>query len=140
MELGSKLMAFHEAQDQKIFCLCSAYNHVEAAVYYKFESLSKTAISPFSQETKNQTSLVAKFAGDGDFVEKWVVDGVNGEIGKNANVGFNFRLVSWINFESKSWSSRNILKVFCGDLAVGIPSHGKPGGLTGGPSPCRIGI
>ncbi|XP_075475797.1 NDR1/HIN1-like protein 6 [Primulina tabacum] len=59
-----------------------SYRHVEAAVYYIFESLSKTAISTFSQETKNQTSLVAKFAGDGDYVEKWVVDGVNGEIGK----------------------------------------------------------
>ncbi|XP_073269699.1 NDR1/HIN1-like protein 26 [Primulina huaijiensis] len=117
-----------------------SYDHVETAVYYKLELLSKTALSPFSQETKNETSLVAKFAGDGSFVEKPVVDGINGEIGKNANVGFDLRLFSWINFESKSWMSRNILKVFCGNLVVGIPSNGRPGGLTDGPRPCRVGI
>ncbi|XP_073148128.1 NDR1/HIN1-like protein 2 [Henckelia pumila] len=120
--------------------LSLSYDHVETAVYYKLESLSKTVISPFSQETRKETSVVAKFAGDGDFVEKWVVDGVNGEIGKNANVGLNLRIVSWINLESKAWKSRNILKVFCANLAVGIPTNGKPGGLIGGPRPCRVGI
>ncbi|XP_073023810.1 NDR1/HIN1-like protein 26 [Primulina eburnea] len=117
-----------------------SYDHVETAVYYKLELLSKTSLSPFSQERKNETPLVAKFAGDGSFVEKPLVDGINGEIGKNANVGFDLRLLSWINFESKSWMSRNILKVFCGNLVVGIPSNGRPGGLTEGPRPCRVGI
>ncbi|KZV17387.1 hypothetical protein F511_23070 [Dorcoceras hygrometricum] len=118
-----------------------SYDHVKMAVYYKFELLSRTSLSPFSQETKNETSVVAKLAGDdGESVEQWVVDGINGEIGKNSNVGFDLRLVSWITFESKSWRARNILKVFCEDLVVGIPSNGRPGGLTGGPSPCRVGI
>ncbi|KAK6138465.1 hypothetical protein DH2020_027785 [Rehmannia glutinosa] len=110
-----------------------AYDHIEAVIFYKSDSLSETTVPPFSQDTKNETSLTANFAAAGSFVDKSVMDGINGERGKNGNVDFNLRMLSRVRFEAKAWRTRNrFLKVFCGDLVVGIPADGRPGALTGG--------
>lgn len=117
-----------------------AYDHIETAIYYKSFSLSDTTVAPFYQDTKNETSLTAKFAAAGSFMDKTVVDGINYERGKNG-VNFNLRMVSRVRFEAKAWRTRRrFLKVFCGDLIVGLPSNGKSGALTGGPKQCRVGI
>ncbi|KAH6837175.1 hypothetical protein C2S53_019155 [Perilla frutescens var. hirtella] len=118
-----------------------AYDHIETAIYYKSYSLSDTTVAPFYQETKTETSLAAKFAAPGSFVDKAVVDGVNGERGNGGNVNFNLRMVSRVRFEAKAWRTRRrYLKVFCGDLFVGLPTNGRSGALTGGPKQCRVGI
>ncbi|KAL2240045.1 NDR1/HIN1-like protein 10 [Sesamum indicum] len=118
-----------------------AYDHIDAVIFYKSDSLSQTTMPPFSQDTKNETSLTANFAAAGSFVDKSVVDGINGERGKNGNVNFNLRMLSRVRFESKAWRTRRrFLKVFCGDLFVGIPANGRSGALTGGAKQCRVGI
>lgn len=117
-----------------------AYDHIETAIYYKSYSLSDTTVAPFSQDTKNETSLTAKFAAAGGFMVKSVVDGINYERGNNG-VNFNLRMLSRVRFEAKAWRTRRrFLKVFCGDLIVGLPSNGRSGALTGGPKQCRVGI
>ncbi|KAL8029585.1 hypothetical protein ABFX02_14G234000 [Erythranthe guttata] len=117
------------------------YDHIEAVIFYKSSSISETTVPPFYQPTKNETSLAANFAAAGSFVEKSVLDGINGERGKNGNVNFNFRMLSRVRFEAKAWTTRRrYLKVFCGDLIVGIPTNGSIGALTGGPRQCRVGI
>ncbi|KAL2511026.1 Late [Abeliophyllum distichum] len=117
------------------------YDHIEAVVFYKSQSLSDTTVPPFFQDTKNETSLKANFAAAGSFVDKWVVDGINNERDKNGNVGFNLRMLSRVRLEAKAWTTRTrFLKVFCGDLAVGFPSNGRSGTLTTGPKQCRVGI
>ncbi|PIN25199.1 hypothetical protein CDL12_02056 [Handroanthus impetiginosus] len=117
------------------------YDHIDAAIFYRSTSLAETTVSPFSQDTKNETSFTANFAAAGSFVDKSVADGINGERAKNGNVDFNLRMLSRVRFEAKAWRTRRrFLKVFCGDLIIGIPSNGRSGVLTGGPKQCRVGI
>ncbi|KAK4440561.1 NDR1/HIN1-like protein 10 [Sesamum alatum] len=118
-----------------------SYDHIQAVVFYKSWSLSDTMIPPFSQGTKNETSLTANFAAAGSFLDKPAVDGINSERGNNGNVGFNLRMVSIVSFKAKAWRTRRrFLRVFCGDLAVGVRSNGGSGTLIGGPRQCRVGI
>ncbi|CAA3022709.1 YLS9-like [Olea europaea subsp. europaea] len=117
------------------------YDHIMAKVFYKSESLADTSIPPFYQDTKNETSIMANFAAAGSYVDKRVVDGINWDRSKNGNVGFNLRMISRVKFEAKAWRTRRrFLKVFCGDLVVGITSNARSGMLTGGPKQCRAGI
>ncbi|XP_057782018.1 NDR1/HIN1-like protein 10 [Salvia miltiorrhiza] len=117
------------------------YDHIETAIYYQSYSLSETTVAPFYQGTKNETSLTARFAAAGSFLEKAAVDGITGERGKNGNVNFNLRMLSRVRFEAKAWRTRRrFLKVFCGDLVLGLPTSGRSGVLTGGPRQCRVGI
>ncbi|KAL2506962.1 Late embryogenesis abundant (LEA) hydroxyproline-rich glycoprotein family [Forsythia ovata] len=117
------------------------YDHIEAVVFYKSESLADTTIPPFSQDTKSETSIKANFAAAGSYVDNRVVGGINGDRSKNGNVEFNLRMLSRVKFEAKAWRMRRrFLKVFCGDLVVGIPSNGRSGTLTSGPKQCREGI
>lgn len=118
-----------------------AYDHIEAVIFYRSGLLSETTVPPFSQDTKNQTSLSANFAAAERFVEKPVLDGINGERSNKGQVNFNLRMLSRVRFEAKAWKTRRrSLKVFCGDLIVGISSNGRSGALTGGPKQCRVGI
>ncbi|KAL6527931.1 hypothetical protein OROMI_029742 [Orobanche minor] len=116
------------------------YDHIEAAIFYKSESLSETTVPPFWQKTKNETSLLASFAAAGSFVDKSVADRINGERLKNGNVGFNLRMLFRVRFEAKAWTRRRFLKVLCGDLIVTIPSNGSRGALTRGSQQCRVGF
>ncbi|CAI9778314.1 unnamed protein product [Fraxinus pennsylvanica] len=117
------------------------YDRIEAEVFYKSGSLADTTIPPFHQDTKNETSIKANFAAAGSYVDKRVVDGINWDRSKNGNVGFNLRVISRVKFEAKAWRTRKrFLKVFCGDLVVGIPSNGSSGMLTSVQKQCRVGI
>ncbi|CAA0824325.1 Late embryogenesis abundant (LEA) hydroxyproline-rich glycoprotein family [Striga hermonthica] len=118
-----------------------AYEHIEAVIFYRSESLSETVVPPFWQDTKNETSLTANFAAAGSFVSRTVADEINGDRLGSGNVDFNLRMLSRVRFEAKAWSTqRRFLKVFCGDLIVGVPSNGRAGALIGGPQQCRVGI
>ncbi|KAL3620226.1 hypothetical protein CASFOL_035138 [Castilleja foliolosa] len=117
------------------------YDHIEAGIFYKSESLSETLLPPFSQDTKNETSLTANFAAAGSFVVREVADGINGERAKKGNVDFNLRILSRVRFEAPAWKTRRrFLRVFCGELIVSIPSNGRSGALTGVPPQCRVGV
>ncbi|CAA2968178.1 NDR1/HIN1-like protein 10 [Olea europaea var. sylvestris] len=117
------------------------YDNIEALIFYKSQTLSDTTVPPFFQDTKNETSLNANFAAAGSFVDKWAVDGINNERNANGIVGFNLRMLARVRLQAKAWTTRNrLLKVFCGDLAVGFPSNGRSGTLTSGPKKCRVGI
>ncbi|GFP90574.1 protein yls9, partial [Phtheirospermum japonicum] len=121
--------------------LTLSYDSIDAVVYYRSWSLARTVMQPFSLDTKSQTPLNASFASVGNFIEHFAVDGINRERGSNGNVGFNLRMLSRVRFKARAWRTRNsFLKVFCGDLIVGIPSNGRPGSLTGGPRRCRVEI
>ncbi|KAK6163645.1 hypothetical protein DH2020_000509 [Rehmannia glutinosa] len=110
-----------------------SYDHIDAVVFYRSSSLSDTVVPPFSQDTKSETSLTANFAAVGTFVDQLAVNGINNERGSRGTVGFNLRMLSRVRFKAKAWRTRHrLLKVFCGDLVVGIPSNGRPGTLTGG--------
>lgn len=83
------------------------------------------------------TSLTVRLAAAARFVETAAVDGVNGERRSNGNVVFNLRIFSRIGFKAKAWRARRrYLKVYCGDLVVGIPANGRPGTLSGGLRRC----
>ncbi|XP_073133922.1 uncharacterized protein [Henckelia pumila] len=110
--------------------------HMVAAIYYKFMLLSQATLAPFSQKPENKTSLMVKLAADGNDVEKWVMDAINGDIGQNGRVQFDFELASWVNWDS---STRDFVKAFCGNLTVAIPSDQRPGGLIHPPGHCRVG-
>ncbi|KAL3626948.1 hypothetical protein CASFOL_029161 [Castilleja foliolosa] len=121
--------------------LTLSIDRVDAAVYYRSSSLAQTAMPPFSVETKSQIPLTASFASVGNFVEHLAVDGINREKGSNGNLRLNLRMLSLVRFKARAWRTRNsFLKVFCGDLIVGIPSNGRPGSLTGGPRQCQVQI
>ncbi|KAL6537868.1 hypothetical protein OROHE_012155 [Orobanche hederae] len=118
-----------------------SYDHVDSVVYYKSWSLSHTVMPPFSLDRRTEANLMANFASVGNFVERLALDGINSERGSKGNVGFNLRMVSRVRFKARAWRSRNrVLKVFCGDLVVVIPSNGRPGTLIGGPRRCRVEI
>ncbi|KAG6417709.1 hypothetical protein SASPL_119901 [Salvia splendens] len=117
------------------------YDQVQTAIFYQAYSLSETSVAPFYQGTRNETSLTARFADAGSFLEKSAVDGITRERGKNGNVNFNVRVVSRVRFEAKAWRTRRrFLKVFCGDLVLGLATNGASGALTGGARQCRVGI
>lgn len=117
------------------------YDHIQAFVFYRDESLSDTTVPPFSQDTKNETSFTANFAAAGSFVDKRVLDGINGERANGGSVNFNLRMLSRVRFEAKAWKTRKrFLKVFCGDLTVGLSTNVRSAQLTGGPKQCRVGI
>ena len=117
------------------------YDQVQTAIFYQAYSLSETSVAPFYQGTRNETSLTARFADAGSFLDKSAVDGITRERGKNGNVNFNVRVVSRVRFEAKAWRTRRrFLKVFCGDLVLGLATNGASGALTGGARQCRVGI
>ncbi|XP_051113646.1 NDR1/HIN1-like protein 10 [Andrographis paniculata] len=121
--------------------LSLSYDQIEALIYYNSWSISDTALPPFSQGTKNDTSLTANFAAVGRFIDDSAVAGVNAERRNNGNVGFNLRMRSRVRFKAKAWRARRrYLGVFCADLIVGFPSNGRPGRMISGPRQCREGI
>lgn len=117
------------------------YDHINAYVFYKSESLSDTTLPPFVQGTRNQTTLRASFATASSYVDDWAVEGINGERKSHGTVNFNVRLLSRVRFKASWWRARHrILSVYCGDLTVGISSNGAGGTLVGGARECRVGI
>ncbi|KAH7837591.1 hypothetical protein Vadar_015591 [Vaccinium darrowii] len=116
------------------------YDHITAAVYYKDESLSETTVTPFVQATRNQTAVRATFAAAAAYVDKSVVDGINGDKTSRGSVNFNVRILARVRLKAGWWRARQrYLRVYCGDLAVGMSSNNTTGGtLVGGPRDCKV--
>ncbi|XP_073147723.1 NDR1/HIN1-like protein 26 [Henckelia pumila] len=117
-----------------------SYDEIRAIIFYKSTSLSENTMAPFSQHTKTDSALTANFVAIERSVDESAAHRINTGRLKNGNVGFNFRLVSRIQFEAKAWRTTRSLMVYCGDFSVSIPSNGSSGMLTSGPSQCRVGI
>lgn len=118
-----------------------AYDNMESDMFYRNSLLSSTNLPPFTQATRNETSMRAEFAALSSYVEKGIADDINGERGKSGNVVFNVRMLMTVRFKAGIWRARRrLLKVFCGDLAVALSSNGKNGSLNSGPRQCRVGL
>ncbi|XP_073148264.1 NDR1/HIN1-like protein 2 [Henckelia pumila] len=121
--------------------LCSLrYEHIVTSIYYKNELLFQSGLPPFSQGTKNnETYLVAEFTGEGNVVDRWVLDEIDREFGKKGSIGFNFWFSSSIGLCNRT-STDHTLEVLCKDLVVGFPSYdGGPGRLIRQPKNCLVG-
>ncbi|KAK1418927.1 hypothetical protein QVD17_28080 [Tagetes erecta] len=114
------------------------YDQIEAAIFYKSDSISETSVPPFVQGTKNETTLKATFASLGGYLDS--KDSINGEM-KSGKVGFNLRMITRVRFQAGSWwARRRILRVYCPDLAVGVNGNGSNGSLVGGYRRCSVGL
>ncbi|KAM0056483.1 putative Late embryogenesis abundant protein, LEA_2 subgroup [Helianthus debilis subsp. tardiflorus] len=111
------------------------YDHVEAAVFYKSESIAETAVPPFVQGKKNETAVRATFASLSAYV-----DGINSERARGT-VEFNLRMVARVRFRAGSWwARRRILRIYCPNLPVRVSANSSAGEMTGGSKHCRVGL
>ncbi|XP_076915223.1 NDR1/HIN1-like protein 1 [Bidens hawaiensis] len=114
------------------------YTRVEAAVYYKLDSIAETSVPPFDQGKKNETGVRATFASVSAYVDDW--DGISKEKGRGS-VEFNLRMVARVKFKAGAWwARRRIVRVYCPGLSVGVSANSMNGSLTGGPKQCSVGL
>ncbi|XP_059627784.1 NDR1/HIN1-like protein 10 [Cornus florida] len=114
------------------------YDHIEASVLHKSDTLATTTLPPFDQGTKNETAARATFAAASTYVSGWVVNDINQER-TSGSVRFNFGLYARVRFKAGAWRARRrFLRVYCKDLHVGITSNSAAGKLTDGPRQCRV--
>ncbi|MFS7926428.1 putative Late embryogenesis abundant protein, LEA_2 subgroup [Helianthus anomalus] len=114
------------------------YDEIEAAVYYKSDSISETTVAPFVQGVKNETKIRAMFASLTAYVDGR--DGISGERSRGT-VGFNLRMVSRVRFQAGSWwARRRVLRVYCPNLSVRVDGNGGNGSLVGGSKECSVGL
>lgn len=117
-----------------------SYTDIEAYLSYKTESLSETRLQPFDQGTRNQTVVQASFAAADSYVDNWAVSGINADRASGA-VSFQVRLIALARFKAGWWRARRrVIKVVCGNLAVGLSSNNGTGKLTGGARDCSVGL
>ncbi|PWA99254.1 Late embryogenesis abundant protein, LEA-14 [Artemisia annua] len=112
------------------------YDHLEAAVFYKGESIAVTTVAPFMQGKKNETSVKASFAALNAYVNYG--NGIKG----SGSVEFNLRMVARVRFKAGAWwARRRILRIYCPDLNLPVGGVGKNstgGSLSGGAKNCRV--
>ncbi|KAI3746758.1 hypothetical protein L6452_09197 [Arctium lappa] len=114
------------------------YDHIEAAVFYKSESISETTVPPFVQGKKNETAVRATFASLSAYVDDR--NGISNERARGT-VNFNLRMVARVRFKAGAWwARRRILKIYCPSLSVGVSANTSAGSLLGGSKHCRVGL
>ncbi|PSR89828.1 hypothetical protein CEY00_Acc30021 [Actinidia chinensis var. chinensis] len=117
------------------------YDHIEASVFYKDESLSETTVAPFDQGTRNQTVVRATFAAAARYVDKKAADSINSDRTSRGSVDFNVRMVARVRLKAGSWRERHrFMRVYCGNLAVGLSSNSAGGTMVGGARECKVGL
>lgn len=107
------------------------YDDIQASIYYDSKPLAETSVAPFFQGTRNETASKATFAATRTFV-----DGIN----KNTpNIEFDVIMLARVRFKAGSWRARSrFLRVYCGDLKVGLAQNKSSGNLVGGPRQCIV--
>lgn len=117
------------------------YSRLEANLFYKSSFLSVTAIAPFNQGTKNQTVVTASFASRGNYVDGWVVEGINSDR-KSGIVGFDVKILARVSFSSGVWRARRrLLSVLCRNVKAKLSSSNATSGtLLTGNWQCRVGM
>ncbi|KAI3704180.1 hypothetical protein L1987_74395 [Smallanthus sonchifolius] len=114
------------------------YDHVEAAIFYKSDSIAETAVPPFVQGKKNETAVRATFASMSAYVGDR--NDINSERARGT-VDFNLRMVARVRFKAGAWwARRRILRIYCPNVSVGVSANSSSGSLTGGSKQCRVGL
>lgn len=114
------------------------YDRIEANVFYKSELLASTTLAPFSQGTKNQTTLRADFAAVSSYLDNSVVNGINGDRGRGS-VQFSVRVLARARFKAGAWGTRTrYVRVLCRDIPVGLTLSSGRGSMVGGARQCRV--
>lgn len=114
------------------------YDQIEAAVFYKSDSISETTVPPFVQGTKNETSIRATFASLSAYIDNR--DSINSDR-NHGTVNFNVRIMARVRFKASSWwARRRILRVYCPNLSIGVSSNSNVGSLVGGSKQCSVGL
>ncbi|XP_030522704.1 NDR1/HIN1-like protein 26 [Rhodamnia argentea] len=135
---GDWLVQFQVANPNKKMKI--SYADIASSIFYKSESLSATRLPPFDQGTRNQTVVQASFAAVDTYVDGWAVSEINAERARGA-VSFQVRLLALARFKAGWWRARRrLIRVFCVNLAVGLPPNNGTGKLTGGVRECRVGL
>ncbi|KAK9062627.1 hypothetical protein SSX86_019815 [Deinandra increscens subsp. villosa] len=114
------------------------YDHVEAAVFYKSESIAVTTLPPFVQGKKNETTVTATLVSLSEYFNDR--NGINSDRARGT-VDFNLRMVARVKFKAGAWwTRRRILRIYCPNLSVGVSANSSAGSLTGGSKNCRVGL
>ncbi|GFZ20253.1 hypothetical protein Acr_28g0009580 [Actinidia rufa] len=117
------------------------YDHIAASVFYKDESLSETTVAPFDQGTRNQTTVTATFSAAARYVDKKAADSILSDRTSRGSVDFNVRMVARVRLKAGSWQERRrFMRVYCGNLAVGLSSSSVGGTMVGGARECKVGL
>ncbi|KAL4578530.1 hypothetical protein LXL04_014654 [Taraxacum kok-saghyz] len=112
------------------------YDRIEAAVFYKSESISETTVPPFAQGKKNETGVRATFVSSSAYVDDR--NGISSERSRGT-VDFNLRMMARVRFKAGAWwARRRILKIFCPNLSIGVSANSTGGSLVGGSKNCRV--
>ncbi|XP_059430773.1 NDR1/HIN1-like protein 10 [Corylus avellana] len=118
-----------------------SYDVVESGLFYGSELISKTRLPPFKQGKRNQTVLNAAFSAVDSYVDRRVVNGINGDRARGS-VSFNVEVEARVQFRAGGWRVRSRwLRVWCQSLAVGLSSNSSgSGNLIGAPRDCRVAL
>ncbi|CAN4099025.1 unnamed protein product [Withania somnifera] len=117
------------------------YDEIAAAIFYESLSIADTTVPPFSMDKENETGQKVSFVASRAYVEKWAFEGMSKERGERGSVRFNVRMVAKVSFKAGGWRARRrYLRVYCGDLSVGVSSNKSSGNLLGGERRCRVGL
>ncbi|KAI3798004.1 hypothetical protein L1987_33270 [Smallanthus sonchifolius] len=114
------------------------YDHIEAAVFYRSNSIAVTTLPPFVQGKKNETSVRATFVSLSEYFND--PDEINRDRA-DGTVDFNLRMVARVRFKAGAWwTRRRILRIHCPNLSVNVSVSSTAGALTGGSKHCRVGM
>ncbi|KAF7805745.1 NDR1/HIN1-like protein 10 [Senna tora] len=115
------------------------YQVIRSSIFYKSTYLSEAQLPPFKQETKNETALNATFSAVNTYVEKRIVDDMNGDKARGS-IPFDVQVLASTSFRSGAWRLRTrVLKVLCRNALIGISSNGGTSGrLSGGAKDCQV--
>ncbi|XP_058109094.1 NDR1/HIN1-like protein 10 [Magnolia sinica] len=115
------------------------YDRVEASVFYGSDLLSETTLAPFYQGKRNLTTVRATLAAVSEYVRDGVVRDLSEDRARRGSVNFHVKLLAWVRFRSGAWRTRrHLLRVFCEDVRVGLPSAARVGTLVGQPRECEV--
>ncbi|CAL5357222.1 unnamed protein product [Camellia sinensis] len=115
------------------------YDDISATVFCGEQRLSDTAVGPFVQGTRNETTVRATFAANSAYVTKEVVDGINSDRSSRGIVNFNVEMKARVRYKAGAWRARQrFLRIFCQQLSVGVSKNSVGGTLIGGPRQCKV--
>lgn len=117
------------------------YDEIAAAIFYESLSMADTTVPPFFMDKGNETGKKVSFVASGAYVEKWAFEGMSKERVERGSIRFNVKMVARVSFKAGAWRARRrYLRVYCGDLSVGVPLNRSSGNLLGGERRCRVGL
>ncbi|KAF3556209.1 hypothetical protein F2Q69_00012386 [Brassica cretica] len=113
------------------------YDTVLCAVYYGDDSLSETRLQPFDQGTKDQTPINATLSVSGTYVERQLADSIGKARAEKGSVEFDLRMASVVTFRYGVYRRRRYVRVYCDDVAVGVPGNSSSGKMVGSDKRCN---